>query len=185
MEQNANLNRLVENLIRLGTISAVDAGAARCRVKTGQLETAWLPWLAQRAGSDRDWNPPSVGEQCLLLSPSGDPACGLVLLGLYSTTHPAPDNSLDRRKTQYRDGAIIEYDTASHTLKATLPEGGKAELVATGGVKIVGDIEVEGNISVTGGITATEDIVAGLISLMYHLTSGVDSGSGTSGVPVP
>lgn len=185
MEQNANLNRLVENLIRLGIVSAVDAETARCRVKTGKLETAWLPWLAQRAGSDRDWNPPSVGEQCVILSPSGDPACGVVLLGLYSTANPAPDNSLDRRKTQYRDGAIIEYDTASHTLKATLPEGGKAELVAPGGLKIVGDIEVEGNIEVTGGITTTEDMVAGLISLKKHRTSGVETGSGTSGVPVP
>ena len=58
----------------------------------------------------------------------------------------------------YRDGARIEYDAAAHELKAVLPAGGTAELVADGGVSVTGNVTVAGNVAVTGRIDATEDI---------------------------
>ena len=84
------LLRLLHNLIRLGTIAEVDHRAARVRVKTGELLTDWLPWLEGRAGTTRDWDPPTKGEQVILFSPGGDPANGVVLCGLCSNAHPAP-----------------------------------------------------------------------------------------------
>ncbi|WMR36092.1 phage baseplate assembly protein V, partial [Metapseudomonas otitidis] len=45
MNDFATLARLLENLIRLGTIAEVDHAAARVRVQSGQLLTGWLPWL--------------------------------------------------------------------------------------------------------------------------------------------
>ena len=54
--------RRLEGLIRTGTIAAVrHARPARCRVKTGNLTTNWIPWLALRAagtpasGGHRPW----------------------------------------------------------------------------------------------------------------------------------
>ncbi|ACO79893.1 Phage P2 baseplate assembly gpV-like protein [Azotobacter vinelandii CA] len=173
----ADLTRRLENLIRLGTVAEVDPDVARCRVQTGGLLTGWLPWLAERAGFDRTWNPPSTGEQCLLLSPSGDPATGIVLLGLYSTASPAPDDSLTRHRRTYRDGAVIEYDTESHTLRATLPDGGQADIVAPGGVTILG------NVTITGLVTVTEDVIAAGISLVQHVHGGVMPGGATTGGP--
>lgn len=189
MDTQADISRRLENLIRLGTIAAVDPGTARCRVSTGGLETEWLPWLAQRAGTDRDWDPPSAGEQCLVICPSGDPAVGVVLLGIYSDSAPANDNSLDRRRTTYRDGAVIEYDTATHALRAALPAGGTAELIADGGIRIVGDITHQGDYlqtgsqTVSGTVTVAQDVIAAGISLVKHTHVGVMSGPASTGRP--
>lgn len=58
----AELNRRMANLFRPGWVAAVDHQRARVRVQSGELLTAWLPWLTQRAGDDRDWWPLEVGE---------------------------------------------------------------------------------------------------------------------------
>lgn len=173
----ADLTRRLENLIRFGTVAAVDHDAPRCRVKTGGLLTGWLPFFALRAGQDSEWDPPSIGEQCVVFSPSGDPATGAVLFGLYCDLFPAPDNSPTRHRRSYRDGAVIEYDTATHTLKATLPAGGQAQVVAPGGVTIIGDV------AITGGVTVSEDVIASGISLVNHTHGGVQAGPSSTGAP--
>ncbi len=172
-----DLLRRLENLIRLGTIAAVDHAAARCTVSTGGLSVPNLPWLALRAGSSLDWDPPTVGEQCILFSPSGEPAQGVALVGLYSQQRPAPSNSANLRRRTYPDGAVIDYDHATHTLSATLPAGGKAKLTAPGGVTILG------NVDITGTVTVSADVIAAGISLVTHKHGGVQTGSGTTAVP--
>jgi phage baseplate assembly protein V len=66
MNDFAALSRMLENLI-----AAMQMSPPRAQVKTGKLTTAWLPWLALRAGADREWDPPTAGEQVILFSPSG------------------------------------------------------------------------------------------------------------------
>jgi phage baseplate assembly protein V len=172
-----DLLRRLENQIRYGTIAAVDHQAARCTVSTGGLSVPNLPWLAQRAGSSLDWDPPTVGEQCILFSPSGEPALGVALVGLYSQQRPAPSNSATVRRRKYPDGAVIDYDHASHTLSATLPVGGKVQLTAPGGVTILG------NVDITGTVTVSEDVLAAGISLVNHVHGGVQSGPSNTGAP--
>lgn len=46
-------------------------------------------------------------------------------------------------------------------------------------------MNLTGNVGITGGVTATEDVEAGGVSLINHLTSGVQSGGDQSGPPVP
>ncbi|WP_313103802.1 phage baseplate assembly protein V [Stutzerimonas nitrititolerans] len=172
-----DLLRRLDNLIRLGTIAAVDHQAARCTVKTGGLTVPNLPWLVLRAGASSDWDPPTVGEQCILLSPSGESAQGIALIGLYSRQRPAPSNSANLRRRKYPDGAVIDYDHATHTLTATLPDGGKAKLVAPGGVSILGDVDI------TGLVNVSEDVVAAGISLVNHVHGGVQGGPSNTGAP--
>ncbi|MHB0819831.1 phage baseplate assembly protein V [Stutzerimonas stutzeri] len=171
----SDILRRLANLIRLGTIAAVDHESERCTVKTGGLTVPGRPWLALRAGASSDWDPPTVGEQCILLSPSGETAQGIALIGLYSRQRPAPSNSANLRRRTYPDGAVIDYDHATSTLTATLPNGGKAKLVAPGGVTILGDVDI------TGLVTVSEDVIAAGISLVRHTHPG-DSG-GTTGAP--
>lgn len=173
----SDILRRLANLIRLGTIAAVDHEAERCTVKTGGLTVPGRPWLALRAGASSDWDPPTVGEQCILLSPSGETAQGIALIGLYSQQRPAPSNSANLRRRKYPDGAVIDYDHASHTLTATLPNGGKAKLVAPGGVSILGDVDI------TGLVTVSEDVIAGGISLVSHVHGGVQGGPSNTGAP--
>jgi phage baseplate assembly protein V len=130
------------------------------RVQTGGLLTGWLPVFAQRAGTDSEWNPPSVDEQCLVLSPSGEPAQGFVLVGLYSDAYPAPDDSPTRHRRAYRDGAVIEYDTETHQLRAELPAEGTFELIAQGGSRIVGPVRIEGTLHTTEAVSTDSTVHA-------------------------
>ena len=123
-DKSADMNRRLESTIRLGTIAAVNHGAALCQVKSGGLLTEWLPWLERRAGTTRDWDPPTVGEQCLLLSPSGEPGAGIVISGIPSNAHPAPSGDEKKQVRDWPDGARYHYDHASHEWQLEVPDGG-------------------------------------------------------------
>lgn len=153
------LARRIENLLRPGTIHSVNLGNALCRVRAGALVSGWVPWFAHRAGDIRHWSPPSEGEQCLLLSPGGDTAAGMALVGLYSNSATAPSANAKEVLTQYPDGAAIGYNHESHTLTASLPAGSTANLSATQAnitadqVAITAQVTINGSLSVTEGIT--------------------------------
>lgn len=132
-----DLLRLIHNLIRLGTIAEVDHARARVRVKSGGLLTAWLPWVASRAGNTRDWSPPTLGEQVIVFSPGSDPAAGIVLSGIFSDAHPAPSSEPNIIGRWLPDGTHIKYDHAEHRLS----------------IECVGDIEL----TVDGNLTAQID----------------------------
>lgn len=133
---NADLVRCIENIVRAGSIMAVDHASSRCRVASGALTSDWLPWLSMRAGDVRRWSPPFVGEQCVMLSPGGNMAAALVLIGFFSDSNPANGDSADVERTTYPDGAVIEYDHAAHALKATLPEGGTADITVPDSITV-------------------------------------------------
>jgi len=191
----AELARLIANLIRMGTVSAVDHDKRRCRFKSGKLETNWLKWLTLRAGTTGTWNPPTVGEQGILLSPSGCTENGIVLVGIESDTHPSPSTDPNKDYTRYPDGAVVEYDHAVGALKATgiktaLLQASESSTIdcpentITGNTRIMGTLTVEklftyqagmrgtggdgASAIINGRIETTEDVVAGGISLMGH-----------------
>lgn len=189
MNSLAEINRLLENLIRFGTVAEVQHVPPRVKVQTGGMLTTWLPWLAWRAGESREWDPPTVNEQVLLLSPSGQLANGVAVTGLFSDLIPANGDRAGLHRRTYADGAVVEYDSVAHHLVATLPEGGTTELISSGGIHIVGDITHEGdyiqtgNQNVTGLVTVTQDVIADGISLVKHVHDGVMSGPGKTGAP--
>ncbi|MBD9653580.1 phage baseplate assembly protein V [Pseudomonas sp. PDM12] len=152
MNSLADLARLIENLIRFGTVAEVQPKPPRVRVKSGDITTAWRPWINLRAGDDREWDPPTIGEQVVLFSPSGNLAQGVVLAGLFSDQIPANGDREGLHRRTYRDGAVIEYDSIAHHLRATLP--GSAELAAGGNITLSsdGDIKIAaaGNVAITG-----------------------------------
>lgn len=190
MNELAAIARMLENLIRFGTIAEVQMNPPRVRVKTGELLTTWLPWIALRAGQDKDWDPPTENEQVILFSPSGQLANGIALTGIYSTEHPANGDRVGLQRRTYRDGAVIEYDSVAHHLRAVLPDAGTSEIISKGGLHIVGPITHEGdytqtgNQSVTGKVEVSQDVVAAGISLVKHAHGGVKAGPDQSGAPV-
>lgn len=167
--------RRLANMIRPGTVAETDLAAARARVRYGESPdgapalTAWLPWLAPAAGEDRDWRPPSIGEQVVLLAPYGELAAAFVLPGAYRDKFPAPGDSGAKRATRYRDGAIIEYDSMSHALKAVLPDGGTASIAAPGGLSVTGDTEIAGDVTIAGAVT-----IDGSLTVTGDITSQGD-----------
>lgn len=139
------LERRLNNLLMVGTILEVDYAAARCRVEIGELRTAWLKWFTTRASSDRSWWAPEVGEQVMVLSPSGELAQGTVLPAIYQSAHPAPGDRATHRIDDYGDGTRVTYDRAASVLT----------------IDCVGDVVIENANSITVNTGTTLDITAG------------------------
>lgn len=182
------LHRRLANLVMLGKVIEADYSAAipRLIIKIGELQTGWLPMLTQRAGHDVSWWPLEVGEQVVVLSPSGDPSQGVVLGATNQQSKPATASKASVHKTVYADGAVIEYDREVHHLKAVLPEGGTTELVSDGGVVIDGDVSVIGDISASGDVTdSIRSMQADREIYNSHTHGGVQVGSSVTAVPTP
>ncbi|MEA9389562.1 phage baseplate assembly protein V [Acerihabitans sp. TG2] len=117
--QSNDALRLLRNLIRIGTVAAVDLDNGLCRVDTGDNTTNWLHWLTARAGRTRTWWAPSVGEQVILLALGGELDTAFVLPGVFSDDFPAPSASADAVHLSFPDGAVIEYEPLTGALLAT------------------------------------------------------------------
>lgn len=200
MQSIPALLRLIHNLLRFGAVTAVDPSRARVRVATGGAETQWLPWLEVRAGASRTWDPPTVGEQVIVLAPAGELATAVVLTGLYRDNHPAPVNGENLWHRIFPDGAQIQYDHQGQHLSAVLP--GSASIIAqrdievstsqgvkiraTGGVDIQGDVRIRGNTQVRGDFAARGGSFShnGKNVGDDHAHKGVTSGPATTGNPV-
>lgn len=116
----AELNRKIANIIKQGVIAESDPARALVRVQHGELMTDWLPYFVPAAGNVSVHRPPSVGENCVIFSPSGETANGMVMCGMASTSFPSPAQSADETVVKFPDGAIINYNHSSGqmTLKA-------------------------------------------------------------------
>lgn len=180
---DSGLPQKVSNMMRDGVVTEVDHAAALCRVRSGEMQTDFIPWMTPAAGKVRVWLPPSVGEQVQLLCIDGDLANAVALPGLFSATFPAPSSSPDLTLIQFADGATVAYDSAAHALAANLPAGGTVSIVADGGVRISGPVSIEGNVTITGKADVSEDVTGGGVSLKQHKHEAVQPGSGTSGPP--
>ena len=110
--------RRLRNQGRIGVVSAVKAKPPRCKVQHGDNETPWIKWLSLRAGGAREWDPPTVGEQCALLNYGGgdDGAQVIALCGLFSAANPAPWECLSVHGREYPDGTKFSYDHAQHRM---------------------------------------------------------------------
>jgi len=117
----SDLFRRIENIIREGSIVEADYATALFRVQIGDNTSGWLRCLTLRAGNNKSWHPPEVGESVLVLSPSGDYANGFIIPALFTGNNPPPGDNSDVHHWVYNDGAVIEYNRATHDLNVTLP----------------------------------------------------------------
>ncbi|BFM16269.1 phage baseplate assembly protein V [Maricurvus nonylphenolicus] len=170
----AELHRLLENIVRMGTVFAVDTTAAKVRVKDSQgWESNWINWGVKRAGDDRDWEPYSEGEQVVVLCPNGDTAQAIVLCSLNSNDHPAPSNDADIISKLFRGGISYELNKEEGTITLNLP----TKIIINANVELNGDLNQDGTHISTG------DQVAGEISQISHThkqNDGNDAGGGVN-----
>lgn len=207
---NADINRRLENLIRFGTIKTVNPSKPipLVTVDLDDIVTPEIRFFNARSGNDSTWDPPSLEEEVMVISPCGEIGpTSVVFYGLYNNDHPTPSDDLNKKIRVFADGCVIAYDVAAHHLSAILPSGGKAIVTANGGITVNGNTTINGNLQVNGstamtgnntvggsqlvqgsshstGAFSTEgDVKAGSISLKEHKHPG-DSG-GTTGGPIP
>lgn len=195
---------------RFALVTNVDPTKARVRVQfvtsvetaeEGQegMESDWLPVLCQWSTGAREFCMPTVGEQVVTLM---DERCefGVVLGGVYSDTDTPPGAPAKAWRRDWPDGTILQYDPEAHELTAHVE--GTATLEATGNVMVHSDadatvqaggtatiqaetIVLDGDVQVTGTLDADGEITSGTIPLTTHKHTGVTTGGGTSGTPVP
>lgn len=179
MSDPADIQRLIGDLAREGTVVSVDGGTARVEF-TDDLTTGDIPWLCPRAGKTRVWSPPSVGEQVAVLCPEADTARGIIIGSLSSDAHPhaAQDGST---RIDFEDGSWFAYDPASGSLTGVV--AGTVSLTAPGGFRLIGPVAIEGDLDLKGAMTATDDVVAAGKSLKSHTHTGVQAGAAFSGPP--
>lgn len=163
----AELLRLLENIARTGTVTEIDEGKWRVRVQSGELETTWLRWNAQRAGVFKVWVPPSIGEQVWFLCLGGNTDVAFIGGSLYSDDNPAPGASRNEMVVTAPDGARFRYDAEAGALqvkgikstvveasvKITLdtPEVECTNLLTTKNLNVTEGGEMYGDVTHTGG----------------------------------
>lgn len=199
------LNDLLAQCIRPGTVTARDAAKLRVQVRcadtvTDPLVTDWLPVLVSRACGDCQYDLPDVGDAVLcLFLPHGREA-GFVLGSFYSGGVP-PVADGDKWHRTFRDGTTLEYDRKAHKLTADVK--GDVDVTATGSVtgRIKGAVSISSaaQIALTapamslggdGGSTEADmrgtfrlqdgDIIVEGISFLKHVHPCHD---GTTGAP--
>ncbi len=168
--KTAELNRRIENLLRLGQIAEVDHAARQIRVESGGLLTDWLPWPAEVGKNYIRWRPLRVGTQVILASISGDPAQAQIIGTLYTQDLDSPSTDDDIDLIQFDNGSYIQHNAADNSIK----------IHAEGNMTLSYDrLYLKGPVTQTGG-----DMTSDGISAQHHKTSGVAPGPGLSGDPV-
>lgn len=200
------LDRMAQ-MIRVGFVNARQPEKMRVKVTlkdttTSELITDWLPVLCPRASKDMQYDLPDIGDQVLCLFLSYGLEQGFVVGAMYGAQTP-PVQSGDKTHRTFSDGATIEYDRASHQLKADIPGTAvikckesatieapiiylRGKLVNTDEAGAPGKANISGELEVTnGGINVPDaDVVASGVSLVSHKTEGVQSGHEQSSHPV-
>ena len=172
----SDLLRLLQNLIRLGTIAEVKGAKARVRLGP-TLTTEWLKWATPHAGSTRTWSAPTVGEQVIVFSPGGELTRGIILPAMYSQEFDAPEISDSIHTTHYPDGAVVQYDHAAHALTANLP-GGTATITAD---KVTSNAP---STVCTGDLTVMKNLIvmeSATVNGATALNGGVNAKAGAAG----
>nr|WP_314494092.1 phage baseplate assembly protein V [uncultured Pseudomonas sp.] len=166
----AQHDRMLSCLVIPCRVVAVDLAAAMVRVSDGsEWTSAWVRWHALAAGKARHWRAPSLGEQGALISPSGEPAQGTFVPGLYGNAGAQPDNRDHVEAWRFDDGGSLVYDWKAKSYTITLPSG--AATVKVGGTEVVvtdnaiaaksGTITITGEVAINGALRVTGDIFGG------------------------
>lgn len=133
----------IKKLIRVGTVSSINAAAGTVRVAFAaqdDMVTYELPVITRGSKNNKDYWLPDVDEQvlCLFLpNTSGRGVCdGFVLGTFYSSVDAPVENSGDVHAVKYGDGTIIKHDRS--TGKLTINATGDIDIIAGGNVTING-----------------------------------------------
>ena len=205
----SEMNRQLNNVVRIGVIKQVDTANSRAKVAVAGCTTDWLPWGTTRAGKRRDWSPPVIGEQVLLFAPYGDLGQAVIGPSIFQDDYAAPAASPDQETTVYPDGTTVDYNSASNTLTITVAGAGnviinckratvKAETsvtldtpdtMVTGNLTVAknfqmgnegGTATMKGNVAIEGGSLTHNGKNVG----STHQHSGVQSGGSNTQAPI-
>ena len=140
-----------------------------------------VPYLQMQAGTSAVVLVPVAGDVGAML------VCDRDISSVKATLAAAPPPSM--RTFDLADAiylGVVLGPTPTNTITATA--GGfivSGNLIIEGNLQLAGTIEAAAGGPYAGNIATTGDVTAGTVSLKTHIHSGVTTGGGDSGPPVP
>ena len=172
--------------IRIGKISSINPEKGTAQVTFEDRDgivSRDLPLNFMKTLHDYYYCMPDVGERVRCFFDPEAPSRGYILGSFPADTREPPIKSKDKTYTLYKDGTLVEYDRALHTLTITIPEGGAQSIdifaesdinVMTNGnvnVKAAKDITVESAQNIEIEAAENIDIKA---AMNINITADVD-----------
>lgn len=112
----ADVERRLNNIIRPARVVNVDPEKGLAEVAFAldendeDVTTIMLPWV-ERAGKIKTWEPPSVDEQVILVSPSGEiGASSWIMRGGFTDKYPKPHNKEGEYMIQIGNSYILHKE---------------------------------------------------------------------------
>lgn len=180
-----NTEQAIEKLIQYATVEQVDTAGVLVRVRAGDNLTDWVRWFSTFSGSHIDWSSPSVGEQGMLLSPSGILNNGAFLRGLPSEQFQPPSHDEQSFVIRFKNGDTMTHDGSQLIFNIA---GGITHDTPT--VTHTGDTQMQGNTQTGGNAQFAANVgVGGTLSNQGtnvghdHTHSNVERGSDNTGGP--
>lgn len=152
----SELQRLIDNLLCLGTIAEVEH-PRRLRLDIRGRRTGWLPYPNEIGHNFRRWRPLRIGTQVLAACPSGDPANAVIVAILPTDALPPPAAAETLDLIEFDDGSRVEYDSAAHKLRAVSVGDIEAQAARNATLAAGGDLTATagGTAAITAAVAAT------------------------------
>ncbi|MGG4346439.1 phage baseplate assembly protein V [Paenibacillus lautus] len=132
---------VIENLIRIGLVSSVDAAKHTVKVvfkDKDNLVSGDLPVIVPYSAKAKAYRLPEVSESALCVFLGNGLQNGFCLGSYYTDEDKPPVSNKDQIGTWFEDGSYVFYDQASGSLH----------------VKAASNVRIEGDLTVTGSITS-------------------------------
>ena len=202
-----NTEQAIANLISYATVEQVDTERELVRVRRGEVLTDWLSWLSVFSGQMIDWCSPSVGEQGILLAPSGVLENATFLRGLPTGQYKRPNTGETGYKVRFKNGDTVTHNGADMEVVVsgtfTVKAGGdivlqspstinnnapttkmSANTVIGGGLAVNGSGEGGGSSVIHGDFNVVGTIANNSVNIgSTHTHSGVQGGGSNTGTP--
>lgn len=127
----SELERKLNNIIRYGTIEKIDHSVDKVQIRSGEILTNWIKYFVASAGNTKQRTPASIGEQGVILSPSGDLSQGSFIVGLSFNNSPQVSDSNSDTVWDVEGDFILNV-------------GGQVMIVAPNNVNVIGDVIADG-----------------------------------------
>lgn len=135
--QLESVKRKQVNTIREGKVTKLHPETGEAEVDMFGLASSRVPWI-ERAGTQKSWDPPSIGERVVVFAPNGDLGRAMVLPGGYSDDNPQPHKKAGERF--YTIGETSDLNTGSDRTiiaKTIRLEAGESVTIIAGSSSII------------------------------------------------
>ncbi|MCF7536147.1 phage baseplate assembly protein V [Pseudomonas petrae] len=173
---------------RSGTISGYDPSShcVKVTIQPEGYDTGWIQLSALGVGNG--WGVltgPQLGDEVSVAFDDGDPNLGKVTGRFFSDVNPPPAVPSGETWMLHESGSILRFNndgTVSLHSEVAINYDAPQHNFTGGPVTMDHTLTVTDS---TGIMVVGGDVKADTISLKTHRTSQVQSGNGTSGVPIP